>query len=44
MRINPEFKKDNIEPLSEENRIQERLSILLVFAGVFGFFFKILFF
>ena len=42
MRIDPQ-NKNNDDDLSGENLIQERLATILVFAGVFGFFVKIVF-
>jgi len=43
MRTNPEFKEDDFQKLPFENQLQQRLAIIVVFGGVFGFLIKIMF-
>ncbi len=43
MRTNPEFKEDDFQKLPFENQLQQRLAVIVVFAGVFGFLIKIIF-
>ena len=43
MRTNPEFKEDDFDKLQFENQLQQRLAVILVLGGVFGFFIKIMF-